>query len=409
MPYNTPPVDRPYLTPDMPGTGGVLKQTPEDFRVEEIPLYAPSGEGEHVFARMRKRGIATFEAARRVAQQLGVPERYVTFAGLKDARAITTQTISIFGTTVEEVAEVRIPSIEIFDVHRHSNGLRLGHLRGNRFDLVIRDARPGTLPNAHAIVEVLLRRGVPNYYGEQRFGARADGQLYGQDLLKRDFAGFLKRLLGVLGGPAGTTKDPRVIESRRLFDAGQVQEAYDSMPIRHRSEKKALGALLRFKDEETAVRAIPKRIRKIYVSAFQSWLFNQTVAGRIDVIDRLMDGDLAYLHRSRRVFLVEDAATEQLRCDAFEISPSGPMFGTRMTPAAGEPGRIEQELLDSTGLTPEEFHTDQGIKVKGLRRPLRVPLRDVSLEPLDETSYRIRFTLPSGSFATVVMAELIKS
>ena len=85
------------------------------------------------------------------------------------------------------------------------------------------------------------------------------------------------------------------------------------------------------------------------------------------------------------------------------------MFGTRMTSPTGEPGRVESELLASTGLTPEQFHTDQGIKVKGLRRPLRVPLRDVSIEPVDATSYRVRFTLPSGSFATVVMAELTKS
>jgi tRNA pseudouridine13 synthase len=284
--------------------------------------------------------------------------------------------------------------------------LRLGHLRGNRFDLVVRDAEPGTLPRAREILEVLLRRGVPNYYGEQRFGARADGQLYGRDLLKRDYSSFLKRLLG---GPPGGTLDPRVLEARRLFDEGRLQEAYAAMPIRHRAEKKALGALIRFGDEETAVRAIPKRIRQIYASSFQSWLFNGTVAQRIDRLDRLMEGDLAYLHRSRRVFPVEDAAAEQARCDAFEISPSGPMFGSRMTPAAGEPGRIEQALLDASGITPEQFHTDQGIKLKGLRRPLRIAIRDVSLEAVDETSYRVRFTLPSGSFATIVMAELLKT
>jgi len=397
---------RPYLTPDLPGTGGVLKLTPEDFRVDEIPLYEPSGEGEHVFARLRKRGVATFEAARRVAQSVGVPERYVTFAGLKDARAITTQTVSIFGATEEQVAAAHVPGIELTEIRRHGNGLRLGHLRGNRFDLVVRNAEPDSLPRARAVLEVLIRKGVPNYYGEQRFGARADGHLFGQDLLNKEYAAFLKRMLG---GPAGTTRDPAVLEARRLFDAGQVQEAYEMMPIRQRSEKKALGALLRFKDDETAVRAIPKRIRKIYVSAFQSWLFNTTVAGRIENLERLKEGDLAFIHRSRRVFLVEDAAREQARSDAFEISPSGPMFGTRMTSPTGEPGRVESELLASTGLTPEQFHTDQGIKVKGLRRPLRVPLRDVSIEPVDTTSYRVRFTLPSGSFATVVMAELTKS
>jgi len=399
-------MDRPYLTSDMPGTGGVLKQSPEDFRVDEIPLYAPVGEGEHVFAKLSKRGIATFEAARRVASRLDVPERYVTFAGLKDARAVTTQMISIFGVTEEQVLAANFPSLTLTDVRRHKNRLRIGHLRGNRFDIVVRDAEPGCLPRARAILDVLLRRGVPNYYGEQRFGARADGQLFGRDLLQHDYSGFLKRLLG---GPPGTTLDPRVLESRRLFDAGQLQEAYDAMPIRHRSEKKALGALLRFKDEETAVRAIPKRIRQIYASSFQSWLFNRAVARRIDGIDQLMDGDLAYLHRSRRVFLVEDAAAEQPRCDALEISPSGPMFGSRMTPAGGEPGRVEQSLLEESGISPDQLRNLPGLTLKGLRRPMRIIPRDVSLEAVDETSYRVRFALPSGCFATIVLAELIKA
>jgi len=399
-------MDCPYLTPDLPGTGGVLKQTPEDFLVEEIPLYAPCGDGEHVFARLRKRGIATFEAARRVASRLGVPERYVTYAGLKDARAITTQSISIFGATEEQVAEVHIPGIELTEIRRHKNRLRLGHLRGNRFEIVVRDAEPDSLPRARAILEVLLRRGVPNYYGAQRFGARANGQLFGRDLLRRDYTSFLKRLLG---GPTGTTLDPRVIDSRRFFDEGRIQDSYDAMPIRLRAEKKALGALIRFGSEETAVRAIPKRMRQIYASSFQSWIFNQVVARRIESIDRLAKGDLAYLHRSRRVFLVDDADLEQPRCEALEISPSGPMFGSRMTPAAGEPGRVEQELLDAAGIEPEQFQTEQGIKLKGLRRAMRIPLRDVSLEPVDETSYRIRFALPSGSFATIVLAEITKT
>jgi tRNA pseudouridine13 synthase len=388
----------------MPGTGGVLKRQPEDFRVDEIPLYAPCGEGEHVFAHMKKRGIATFEAVRRVAERLKIPERYITFAGLKDARAVTTQWISLFDVDEDAVAALRMPDIELSQVRRHTNRLRIGHLRGNRFNIVVREADPDSLDRATEIMRVLLRRGVPNYYGEQRFGAKADGQLFGQALLQRDYEGFIRRLLG---GPDNSL-DPRVIESRRLFDEGKFEEAHRAMPIRKRSEKKALGALVRFGDYESAVRAIPKRIRQIYASSFQSWLFNRVLARRIDAIDRLMEGDLAYLHRSGRVFRVEDAAAEQPRADAFEISPSGPMFGSRMTPASGEPGRIEAEILEPTGLEQREFKTEQGLHLKGLRRSIRIPLRSVSLEPMDETSYRVRFSLPSGCFATVVLAELTK-
>jgi len=396
--------ERPCITAHMPGTGGVIKECPEDFRVDEIPLYAPCGEGEHVFARLRKRGIATFEAVRQVAERLGIPERYVTYAGLKDARAVTSQWISIFGVTEEAVEAVRLPNLELGEARRHANRLKLGHLRGNRFDIVVRNAEPGSLPRARAIMDVLLRRGVPNYYGEQRFGVRGDGHLYGRALLRRDYQGFLDRMLG---GPPGTTLDERILESRRLYDEGKLEAAYDSMPIKKRAEKKALGALVRFGDVETAVRAIPKRMRQIYASSFQSWLFNRILVQRLETIDQLLEGDLAYLHRSGRVFRVEDAELEQPRCTAFEVSPSGPMFGSRMTAPGGKPGEMEAEVLDSTGLLPKQFKTEQGLHMKGLRRSLRIPLREVCLEPIDETAYRVRFTLPSGSFATVVLAELL--
>ena len=398
-------MDLPFLTADLPGTGGVLKKTPEDFAVDEIPLYEACGEGEHVFALMKKRGIATFEAVRRLAQRLRIPERYITFAGLKDARAVTTQWISLFEVDEERVAAVHAPAVELSRIRRHRNRLRVGHLRGNRFSIVVREASPDHAALVPPIVEILLRRGVPNYFGEQRFGTRGNSYLYGECLLRGDREGLLRHLLG---GEPGPTLDPRVLESRRLFNAGDYPAAYDAMPIKHRVEKKALGALVRFGDPEPAVNAIPKRMRQIFVSSYQSWLFNRIAAARTDGIDRLEDGDMAYVHRTGRAFRVERAADEQPRCTAFEISPSGPIFGSHMTIAGGEPGRREQALLDESGLTPDHFRAVRGMKLKGSRRSLRIPLRDFSYEALDETSYRLRFSLPSGSFATVVLAEFMK-
>ncbi|MHC4410567.1 MAG: tRNA pseudouridine(13) synthase TruD [Planctomycetota bacterium] len=392
----------PYLTADLPGTGGVLKTTPEDFLVDEIPLYEACGEGEHVFAFMRKRGIATFEAVRRLAERLRIPERYITFAGLKDARAITSQWISLFDVTEEQVAAVHAPAIELSSIRRHRNRLRVGHLRGNRFSIVVREAEPGYETKVHAVQEVLLRRGVPNLFGEQRFGVRGDSYKYGECLLRGDVEGLLFHLLG---GPPGPTRDPAVLESRRLYNEGDFKAAYDAMPIKQRIEKKALGALVRFGDKESAARAIPKRMRQIFISSYQSWLFNQVTSDRVDGIDRLEVGDMAYIHRTGRAFRVEDTAAEQPRCDAFEISPSGPIFGSRTTMPGGEPGVREQAVFGETGLTKEDFRNYKGLKLKGSRRSMRIPLRDFSYEPVDETSYRLRFALPSGSFATVVLRE----
>jgi len=400
-------MDLAYLTSDLPGTGGVLRAGPEDFRVDEVPLYPPSGEGEHVMFRVWKRGIATFEAVRRIAQALGRPERDIAYAGLKDARAVTTQWMTVVGETTERVQELAIPSLSVLEAHRHRNKLRLGHLRGNRFRIVVRDA-PGWESRAPAVLDRLVRRGAPNYFGEQRFGVRLNSWWCGEAILRRDPAAFVARLLG---GPSDLEGDPRVREARSLYDEGRIQEAYDAMPVRHRAEKKALHALLRFGDPERALFSIPLRMRQMFVSAFQSYLFNIVVERRLDEIDRIRTGDLAYLHRNGAVFLVEDATEAEPRCRAFEISPSAPIFGTQVPLAEDEPGELERAVLADTGLTAADFQLDGGLRAKGQRRAMRIPLRNVSLGAEGEAGdcYRVEFMLPSGCFATSVLRELMKA
>ena len=394
------------LTDDLPGTGGVLRHRPEDFEVEELPLYDPCGEGEHLYFRVRKRGISTFEAVRRIAQALAIPEHAVAYAGLKDARAVATQWMSVARVAEERLASLAIPDLAVDGLARHTNKLRLGHLRGNRFRIVVRGTSPAPLPRVRAVLDVLGRRGVPNYFGGQRFGARLNSHLCGEAIVRRDHAAFVRHLLG---GPSDLEGDPRLREARRLFDAGDAQQAFDVMPIRCRTEKKALHALLRFGEPERAYFAIPKRMRQMFASAFQSHLFNRILERRLPTLDRVLPGDLAYLHRNGAVFLVADAAREQPRGDALEISPSGPMFGTHTRLAEGAQGELEREVLASTGLTERDFDVGGGLRLKGMRRALRVPLADASVEEAGDFAYRVAFTLPSGSFATVVMAELLKT
>ena len=123
----------PYLTPEFPGVGGVIKQRSEDFFVQEIPLYEPSGSGEHVYCEIQKVGLTTFEAMHRLGKALDISTRDIGYAGMKDAHAITRQIFSIAGTTPEAVMSLQIPGITIQWAARHGNKLRLGHLQGNRF------------------------------------------------------------------------------------------------------------------------------------------------------------------------------------------------------------------------------------------------------------------------------------
>jgi tRNA pseudouridine13 synthase len=394
------------LTADLPGTGGVLRSWPEDFQVEELPLYPFTGDGEHVYFRVRKRGIDTFECVRRVAAATGTAERSFAYAGLKDGRAVTVQWMSASAATEEQIRNVRAPKLEILEVTRHKNRLKLGHLRGNRFSLRIRGAEPGYRPRVEAILDVLVRRGAPNFFGEQRFGTRLNSWKCGQAILRGDYDLFVKHLLG---GPSVREKDPYLTEARRLFDEGKLQEAYKKMPIRQRIEKKSLHALIRFEDAERAYFAIPKRMRQMFLSSFQSYLFNRIVANRVQEIDRVREGDLAYLHRNGAVFLVEETETTQPRCRAFEISPSAPVLGTKSILAQGKPGRNELEVLEEERVGPGDFDVGGGLNATGQRRSMRAPLRDVTLDPLDETSYVLRFSLPPGTYATSVMREILKT
>lgn len=392
-----------YLTADLPGTGGVIKSKREDFIVEEIPLYPTCGEGDHLFLLTRKAGISTFEAVRRLADALAIPEREIGYAGLKDARAITTQWLTVPATCEPAIADLRLSRIEILETSRHTNKLKVGHLRGNRFEVTVRGASP---ERAAPILDELVRRGAPNYFGPQRFGSRGTTHLCGESILKRDHDTFVKRFLG---GPSGPEIDENLRESRELFDAGKIEDAYRAMPTRRRAEKKCLHALLRFEgDTERACFAIPKRMRQMYVSSFQSSLFNRLVEQRVGELDTLVEGDLALLHRTTRVFSVANAAEEQPRCAAFEISPSAPLYGTRAPLADGAPGEAERSMLEETGLTTDAFDLGGGMRFKGMRRAMRMPLREVVLTVVGDDAYRLEFALPSGCYATSLLRELTK-
>src|SRR5438093_10165682 len=132
----------PYVTRDLPGIGGVIKQRAEDFFVQEIPLYEPSGEGEHVYCEIQKVGLTTFQTVGQIARALNISPREIGYAGMKDAHAISRQVFSIWGTTPEAVMALRIPDLTVQWASRHGNKLRLGHLAGNRFAIKIRDVNP---------------------------------------------------------------------------------------------------------------------------------------------------------------------------------------------------------------------------------------------------------------------------
>jgi tRNA pseudouridine13 synthase len=402
-----PPLPAAVATPfDGPGgIGGTLRTRPSDFLVEEIPLIAPLGRGQHTIAQVEKRGISTFEVLLWISKAAKVSEHRIGYAGLKDARAVTRQYVSIPRVPPETVLALRHPRFRVLSAARHPVGLRVGHLRGNRFTIRVRDADLARLPAAQALLERIAARGLPNAYGTQRFGVRQDGHRIGRAVVHEDWATFVDHLLG---RPSDLEMDPRVRAAREAYESGDLEGSLQRFPMRHRTEKKALTALLRTRSPREAFLALGRRPRNIWIAAWQSYLFNRVLDRRVreGTHDRLVSGDLAWLHGTGALYPVRDADREAPRASALASSPTGPLIGYDMRRPHGRALALEREVLDEEGADPEALRSGPA-RARGARRPLRVPVREASLSAEEDGSVVARFVLPPGAFATVLLDLLM--
>jgi tRNA pseudouridine13 synthase len=335
----------PYATPDLPGSGGALRATPEDFRVDEVPAYPPSGAGSHLYLRVEKRGRTTPDALRAIARVLGVPDRDAGYAGLKDRDAVTTQWLSFPVARDPEPASLEGPGLRVLEVSRHANKLRAGHLRGNRFAIAVRG---GDAARARDAAAALAARGLPNFFGPQRFGTGGRNAEVGRALL----------------------------HGERTPEAGRA--------------------------------ARDRFLRRLSISAYQSLLFNRWLAERMadGLFAAALRGDVMKKLDTGGLFDCEDPALDGPRVARFEISPAGPMFGHKLRPAAHEALAREERLLAAEGIALGDFARGGG-EAEGTRRAARLRV-EAAVEPLDD-GYRASFELPKGSYATVVMRELTKA
>ena len=323
----------------MPGYLG----SAEDFVVEEIPLYEPCGDGEHTFLWVEKRLRNTDEVAKQLARLAGLSPRDVGYAGRKDRFAVTRQSFSVPGLDPDEALRMSAPGIRVLRAVRHRNKLRTGQLSGNRFDIRVRGITDATLEHASKAAARLLRVGLPNRFGHQRFGRHAANVERGQRLLAR-------------GVPVGDRREAR-----------------------------------------------------FFISAWQAAIFNEVLRTRPLPLDRVELGDLARRTDSGGLFRVEDEAAENLRAARFEISATGPIFGTRMERPGGAVADREHAVLEGFGCSRSDgLRPPGGLRIRGGRRALRVPLKALRVERGGAVGVlRLRFELPPGSYATVVLVELL--
>lgn len=393
-----------YLTASLPGTGGTLRREPADFFVEEIPLYEASGEGEHLYVTVEKSGITTFDLLHQLSRALHCPEREIGYAGLKDARAVTRQTVSIPARRPQDVAGLELPGVRILDARMHRNKLRLGHLAGNRFRIRIHHPHPEALPRAETILDVLQSLGVPNRFGDQRYGVLGNSHRIGRAILTGDFAAAIRE---IIGNPT-EIRHPDWQAAALAYRAGSLDEALARLPHHCHPERHLLEALRAGRAPREAVLNLSRKLLRLYLSAYQSSLFDRLVDMRLNSLERLWPGDLAMKHVNGACFAVVDPAIEQPRADTFEISPTAPLYGCRVPLAGGQAGLLERSLLDKEKLALSDFRLSGGLTMEGERRALRVPLHEVAAH-LEEDALLLAFRLPKGSFATAVLHEVMKT
>ena len=402
------PVETPFLTAGITGTGGRIRTRPEDFVVEEIPLYEASGSGTHLYLTIRKKGMSTHKLIDEVARRLGKKHGEVGYAGLKDSRAVTVQRLSVEHVDEAAVKALKIPGAEILKVERHTNKLKPGHLAGNRFVITVREARPGSREDAQRVLDEMMRRGAPNYYGEQRFGRYGTNHVAGKALVTGEPMKFLN---AVILPPGWEGMESDAVAARQAFAEGRYEEARKLLPRYLRDEEKLLEQLVKTGDAGRALRALNPQMALFYMNAYQSYLFNKVMARRgMEMIDKLMEGDLAYIHVKGAVFSVKDAAAEAPRAERCEISPSGPIYGKKLLFASGKEEKIERDVLAEEGLTMELFDEKRLGRLNGERRPFRVPVKvDGPVEEPEAGVLVIRFSLPAGAYATNVLREVMKN
>lgn len=268
---------------------------------------------------------------------------------MKDRHAVTRQMVSIPLKCLPLVECFAHERIQILEVHRHRHKLRTGHLKGNRFSILIRDAVEGALEKAQAIGARLAETGVPNFFGEQRFGRDAETLTLGLELLQ------------------GAKSPAAIPRARRKF------------------------------------------LLRLALSAVQSALFNRALVERLraGLAHQVLAGDVMQVVASGGPFVVEDPIREQTRFDAREIVISGPIFGPKMKPPAGDIAAREDRLLAEFGIPRTAFERFANL-TPGTRRPYLIWPDDLNITSEPE-GLRLAFTLPAGSYATVVLREFQKT
>ncbi len=441
-----------WYVSDAGGTGGRLRDSPEDFRVREleafetVPADADPGSYPYLVVRATLAGWDTNDFARRLSDAMGASRERVSWAGTKDKRAVTTQLFTVRDAVPEDLPEIRDADLTV--VGRAGRGLQFGDLAGNAFE--VRVADPERPDAVDAVTEDLRAWGtaeplegtagtpvaVPNYFGQQRFGSRRPvTHEVGLAVVRGDWRAAVLAYVGNLRETEPeSTREARAFVDAEVADDGSGavdwQAALDHMPERLRYERSMLHTLAErtggdepagSEDFRAALEAVPANLQRLFVNAAQSYAFNRMLGERLErglPFDRPVVGDvvcfadgdapegLVVPDADRLQQVTEDrlAAVER-HCERGRAFVTAPLVGTETDLGEGEPGEIERAVLADLDLAPGDFDLPGEFASTGTRRAILTWTDlEVEREPLT-----FSFSLPAGCYATVVLREYLKA
>jgi tRNA pseudouridine13 synthase len=402
-----------WYASDAPGIGGRLRSAAEDFLVEEIPLPQGSGTGPYLICRLTKKNWEHQHAIKEIAKQLGISHRRISWAGTKDRRAVTIQLISLYRVEPEAAGHVRLKDITLEVIRQQNTQLSLGDLAGNRFDIIVRECTAPDIAKTVGDITQDVANGVPNYYGLQRFGGvRPVTHRVGERILAGDYEGAAVTYIGQ-AFPLEQENHRHVRTS--FFNTRDPQAALRDFPVTMAYERAMLQHLHNQPgDYAGALQQLPPKLLSMFVSAFQSYLFNEGLSRRLEQGisfltphpgDRLLFPD----GREDRVTAGNAGTAAQHikrgRCSIALFMPGrDPFF------PASESEQYMAGLMEERGIGADQFRQASVFvrtKFSGALRP--VALKTNIDAAVQDSSVRLQFTLPPGHYATTVAREFMKA
>jgi tRNA pseudouridine13 synthase len=409
-----------YYVTDTPGCGGVIRSSPEDFRVDEVYEDLGYEGGRYLVLEVEKKDWDTHHLVREMSRQLRISQKRFGWAGTKDKRAVTSQRISIMNLKEPELERLTLPDLKIKVLGRTNRSVGLGDLLGNRFQITIRElVCPDPASRFAAVTEQILRfKGVPNYFGVQRFGdIRPVTHKVGEAIVRGNLEQAVFTYLALpFPGELERTKAAR----ERLWEnRDNIPSALKEFPEYLHHELAMLNYLIEHPgDYAHAFDVLSVNLKRLFVHAYQSYLFNKILSDRLAAgmpLDRPVEGDVVCFSKGDQPDIDRlQAVTGENLGAVNRLAERGrafvtlPLIGFETDLAVGKEGEIEKAVLLEQKVRKEDFAIAANPDL-GSRGARRAALLKVSPKiKVEGSNASLEFFLPKGSYATVLLREYTK-